>query len=202
MFPLHAIFPILPCPAKVFRQSFWMRGFGAKTPKRTTLWSNSSAVRFFCTTKKARGRGKASPKLADTYRDRHGRKRFKGNKNLRKSQFEAYLCQPAWFDIDLTYCMHLFPKSNPHMWAKGISNWIWSSVCCNHETLQEGKVPSYKPKLCILLCSIIYLNFLTAFQTVVLYIVCCHPFWGTTPWAYPILARDPGERLSWPLGGC
>ncbi|CAL1157992.1 unnamed protein product [Cladocopium goreaui] len=71
----------------VFRQSFWMRGFGSKTPKRTTLWSNSSGVRFFCTSKKARkGRGGATPKLADTYRDALGRKRFKGNANLRKSQ--------------------------------------------------------------------------------------------------------------------
>ncbi|CAL1162909.1 unnamed protein product [Cladocopium goreaui] len=69
---------------RVFKQSFWMRGFGSKTPKRTTIWSNSSAVRFFTTSKKARkvvGR-----KFADTYMDSKGRKRFKGNGNLQKSQ--------------------------------------------------------------------------------------------------------------------
>ena len=40
---------------KVFKQSFWMRGWGSSTAKRTTLWANSSAVRFFSTTKKSQG---------------------------------------------------------------------------------------------------------------------------------------------------
>ena len=78
-----------PEPIEVYKQSFWMRGFGAKTPKRTTLWSNSSGVRFFCTSKLARkgAKGDKAPKLADTYLDSQGRKKFKGNAQLRKSQF-------------------------------------------------------------------------------------------------------------------
>ena len=70
---------------KVFKQSFWMRGFGARTAKRTTLWSNSTGVRFFATSKKAKG-AKSSLKLADVYVDKNGRTRYKGNSNLRKSQ--------------------------------------------------------------------------------------------------------------------
>lgn len=70
---------------KVFKQSFWMRGWGSSTAKRTTLWANSSAVRFFSTTKKAKGK-KSSKKLADIYYDASGRKRYKGNKALRASQ--------------------------------------------------------------------------------------------------------------------
>lgn len=71
--------------SKVFKQSFWMRGFGARTAKRTTLWSNSTGVRFFATSKKAKG-AKSSLKLADVYYDKSGRKRYKGNSNLRMSQ--------------------------------------------------------------------------------------------------------------------
>lgn len=64
-----------------------MRGWGSRTPKRTTLWSNSTAIRYFSTTEKALGLNrKGSYKLADTYTDALGRKRFKGNKRLRKSQ--------------------------------------------------------------------------------------------------------------------
>ena len=73
--------------AKVYKQSFWMRGWGSRTPKRTTLWANSTAIRYFSTTEKALGlHRKGSYKLADTYTDALGRKRFKGNKRLRKSQ--------------------------------------------------------------------------------------------------------------------
>jgi len=69
----------------VFKQAFWMRGFGAKTPKRTTLWSNSSGIRCFCTSKRSMYKPGVH-KLADTYLDSVGRKRFKGNRNLRQSQ--------------------------------------------------------------------------------------------------------------------
>lgn len=31
----------------MFRQPFWMRHFGGDSPKRTLLWSNSAAIRFF-----------------------------------------------------------------------------------------------------------------------------------------------------------
>ena len=75
---------------KVYRQSFWMRGWGAKTAKRTTLWSNSTGIRFFSTTAKVLSRNGGKLKLADTYFDKQGRKRYKGNANLRSSQSWPY----------------------------------------------------------------------------------------------------------------
>ena len=74
------------CEPKVYRQSFWMRGWGAKTAKRTTLWANSTGIRFFSTTAKVLSRNSGKLKLADTYFDKQGRKRYKGNGNLRSSQ--------------------------------------------------------------------------------------------------------------------
>lgn len=75
-------------PLKVYKQSFWMQGWGGKTPKRTTLWSNSSAIRLFKTgsehsktSKLMKGKG-----LTDRYKDRSGRWRFKGNSRLKGSQ--------------------------------------------------------------------------------------------------------------------
>ena len=69
---IHTIcFPPL-APSKVWRQSFWMRGWGARTPKRTTLWSNSRAIRKFQTASKFSRAAKSARKLADVYYDRAG----------------------------------------------------------------------------------------------------------------------------------
>lgn len=80
-------------PAQVYKQSFWMRAYGAATPKRTTLWSNSTGVRFFATSKQCIQKMKAAkgPKLADSYIDHRGHKRFKGNRFLKKSQHRPHL---------------------------------------------------------------------------------------------------------------
>ncbi|CAK9079922.1 unnamed protein product [Durusdinium trenchii] len=101
---------------RVYRQSFWMRGWGATTPKRTTLWSNSTAVRFFSTSKKARSIGKGKgPKLAEVYHDKSGRKRYKGiPQALRKSQ--EY---PVGFGLRFAQTMKRFlkersPLLSPH----------------------------------------------------------------------------------------
>ena len=72
-------------PTEIFKQSFWMRGWGGTTPKRTTLWSNSRGVRFFSTNAKHCRRNK-KVKLADSYKDSKGRKRYKGNSNMKSSQ--------------------------------------------------------------------------------------------------------------------
>ena len=86
---IHTIcFPPL-APSKVWRQSFWMRGWGARTPKRTTLWSNSRAIRKFQTASKFSRAAKSARKLADVYYDRAGNKRYKGNRNLKSSQCKA-----------------------------------------------------------------------------------------------------------------
>ena len=79
-----------------------MRGWGSRTPKRTTIWSNSSAVRFFCTSRKARKYWLGSgTKLVDVYYNSRGERKFKGNQNLRKSQ---------WIGIWLIYMFLFDPK--------------------------------------------------------------------------------------------
>ena len=125
--------------AKVFKQSFWMRGWGSRTPKRTTLWANSTAIRFFSTTEKALGLNrKGSYKLADTYTDALGRKRFKGNKRLRKSQNLALFnpCMQACtaMSFDAIWC-HVSLD-----WSKGIPLWLWSSLCPSRQAFKEGAI--------------------------------------------------------------
>ncbi|CAL1139171.1 unnamed protein product [Cladocopium goreaui] len=87
----------------VWRQSFWMRGWGARTPKRTTLWSNSRAIRKFQTASKFSRAAKSARKLADVYYDRAGNKRYKGNRNLKSSQ--EY---PVGYGIRFTHAMKYF----------------------------------------------------------------------------------------------
>ena len=70
---------------EVWKQRFWMAGFGSDTPKATTLWSNSRGIRVFAT--KFYSKGKHS--LVTTYKDKSGRRRFQGNKRLKASQLLA-----------------------------------------------------------------------------------------------------------------
>ena len=73
---------------EVFKQRFWMRGWGHRSPKATTLWSNSRAIRKFATSSQyARGRSIGS--YTDTYVDGSGRKRYKGNRLLKSSLLGA-----------------------------------------------------------------------------------------------------------------
>ena len=75
--------------AKVFRTAFWMKAWGARSPKRTVVWSNSPYVRRFRT-------GKLRPStdeekrvlLVRKYTDTQGRKRFVGKKvGLKRSGY-------------------------------------------------------------------------------------------------------------------
>ena len=85
---------------EVFKQAFWMKDWGSKTAKRTCLWSNSSAIRFFATAKKyGRIKSKRSLPLADSYFDGNGRKRFKGNGRLRQSQSIPQIMGKIWWLI-------------------------------------------------------------------------------------------------------
>ena len=63
---------------KVFRISFWMRRYGSKTPKRTTMWSNNRKVFKFATGKLKLKKRDRSHVLATYYIDSQGRKRFTG----------------------------------------------------------------------------------------------------------------------------
>ena len=78
--------------AKVYRCNFWMAFFNSKTPKRTSLWSNSKQIRKFWLgklTKEIRqSLKKNNPdfKTTVTYVDSQGKKRFHGTKSLRSTQ--------------------------------------------------------------------------------------------------------------------
>lgn len=70
----------------VFRKSFWMKHWGAKTPKRTVMWSSSKNVRWFRTGKLKRGEGGSQAKaLVTKYRNSRGETKFQGNKRMAKS---------------------------------------------------------------------------------------------------------------------
>ena len=89
--------------------------FGAPTPKRSALWSNSRFVAIF-----NRGRltkANKPKKTIDTavaYQDSHGRKRYKGCKNaLKQTQFGSHLVKALntyiyniqyMFQLELYFC--------------------------------------------------------------------------------------------------
>lgn len=85
--------------SKVWRQSFWMRAYGAPTAKRSCLWSNSRGVRFFAHRKMGADMLRTNHKLALKKYTRSGKKIYSGNRaNLKKSQLldifitHAYAC--------------------------------------------------------------------------------------------------------------
>lgn len=155
---LLLVYPQLGAPTQVFKISFWMRGFGSKTPKRTTLWSNSSAIRFFHTSRKARKLVKA--KLADTYRDKQGRKRFKGNSNLRKSQCFGYVMAIVVifgffpFMLQTQYCKELHCTEGYHVvklraYPIGFGVRFAQTMGKFHRERSELLAPSYVPFLAL-----------------------------------------------------
>ena len=78
--------------SQVFRCNFWMAFFNSRSPKRTSLWSNSRLVSKFWLgklTKKVREEQKKKyPNFQTTvkYKDAGGRTRFHGSKQLRSTQ--------------------------------------------------------------------------------------------------------------------
>ncbi|CAK9106488.1 Uncharacterized protein SCF082_LOCUS49598 [Durusdinium trenchii] len=100
----HPRFQQLLKMTNVWRQAFWMRGWGSNTPKRTILWSNSRGVRKFATHKKY-AKGKKKNQLATVYIDSNGKKRYQGNSRLKGSQV-----YPVGFGIRFTRTMPLLQK--------------------------------------------------------------------------------------------
>lgn len=82
--------------AQVYRCNFWMAFFNSKSPKRTSLWSNSRYIRKFwlgklTKEKKAElNRKNSGFKTVIKYTDKQGKKRFHGSKQLRSTQ------KPGW----------------------------------------------------------------------------------------------------------
>ena len=77
---------------KVFRCNFWMMFFNSKSPKRTSLWSNSRHIcRFWMgklTRKLREDLKKKYPDFSTTikYKNKAGKTRFHGSKQLRSTQ--------------------------------------------------------------------------------------------------------------------
>lgn len=129
-------------PLKVYKQSFWMQGWGGKTPKRTTLWSNSSAIRLFKTgsehsktSKLMKGKG-----LTDRYKDRSGRWRFKGNSRLKGSQSLPYF----WAKLCITMIVVLvFGRPctcklfDMCYYTKDLSGGFWCAICKSNEIFSK-----------------------------------------------------------------
>lgn len=99
-----------------------MRGWGSKTPKRTSLWSNSRAIRKFRTAAKHSKAPKKSHQLADVYFDRAGRKRYKGNRHLKGSQCKTefhvlYSSYSSWcFSHDVFQSFVTVLQVKAHIW--------------------------------------------------------------------------------------
>ena len=72
---------------KMFLQRFWMKGLGHQTPKRTVLFSNTAwLVEFSFASKLKKQQLTSEVKTTDQYTSKSGRKRFKGNGNLKATQ--------------------------------------------------------------------------------------------------------------------
>ncbi len=76
-------------PSKVFYQTFWMRAFNHPTPKRTIVFSPSALVKKLDRGALKRSQLQAEIQTTDQYVSKEGKKRFKGNSNLKGTQFHS-----------------------------------------------------------------------------------------------------------------
>lgn len=72
--------------AKVHKIHFWMRFWGAKTAKRTTLWSNSCGIRLFSSGHMSRFALRSTHKLTKRGVNTDGVETYRANDKLRMSQ--------------------------------------------------------------------------------------------------------------------
>ena len=72
---------------QVFYQTFWMKAWGHHTPKRSFVLANTHLVGQLDTGKMKRKALESEISTTDTYVSKDGRKRFKGNGNLKATQF-------------------------------------------------------------------------------------------------------------------
>ena len=73
--------------AQVYLQTFWMKAFGAKTPKRTVVYSNTPQIKMLDSGKMTRSSLSSDIKTTRAYVSKDGKKRFAGNENLKGTQF-------------------------------------------------------------------------------------------------------------------
>ena len=70
---------------EVWRMDFWMKCYGHKTPKRSSMWSNSKNVFKFRTPKLKRSKKYTYSNLVKRYRNKEGKPRFVGNRKALKN---------------------------------------------------------------------------------------------------------------------
>ena len=76
---------------QVWRQRFWMAGWGAETPKATTLYANTRGIRIFRTCSKHAKARPGARSLVDRSTGNKGVRNFKGNGHLKGSQSSTEL---------------------------------------------------------------------------------------------------------------
>ena len=77
---------LMPDCTEVFRSEFWMKHYNHGTPKRSCLWSTAWPIFFFNKGKLCRRKAQKSYDTTVRYIDSKGRARFKGSKDLKRTQ--------------------------------------------------------------------------------------------------------------------
>lgn len=78
-------------PAETFKVSFWMRKFGSMSFKRTWIWSISNRIGSLDLGSLTEREKRGTVPTTTRYKDKNGKVRFKGNANLKRSQYFGYL---------------------------------------------------------------------------------------------------------------
>lgn len=86
-----------------------MKCYGHKTPKRSSMWSNSKKVYKFRTSKLKRSNKYTYSNLVKRYRNKEGKARFVGNrKALKNSAIPGEIC--VGFVVCMSVCLGLVPE--------------------------------------------------------------------------------------------
>ena len=88
-------------PLKIYCQFFWMKAWGHSTAKRTFVVSNLPRISFLDCGSMTRSQLSSTVETTTTYVSKDGRKRFKGNANLKATELLAQLSVfhvvPFWY---------------------------------------------------------------------------------------------------------
>ena len=88
-------------PLKIYCQFFWMKAWGHSTAKRTFVVSNLPRISFLDCGSMTRSQLSSTVETTTTYVSKDGRKRFKGNANLKATELLAQLsvfhAVPFWY---------------------------------------------------------------------------------------------------------
>ena len=136
----HPRFRALVASFRIFRVSFWLSKYGARSPKRLKMYSNSRGVRAFRTralTKRERER--LPDRLASHRVNANGKKVWTGKKTLLKnSQTEPYLA------VELHMCNICLKITPQYRSSKVLSGWLWEKICPQYEEASRWTQPPTK----------------------------------------------------------